>query len=933
MPLYLPARPLSAGAGAGAEFSSNLHGHLDPGPNMSMGSPPHLPALDCRSMGVGGIDMSASAGRGGEPEEGKGERAERVTRHLRMSSRHRSVSPMSHRFPAPVPVAISGSNDDMVRLRNLPPPPINTTAPNNNNNPTTTANNNNNNFHNLSISVPPNALTAPASKVHSPLPVLSPKHSFSVDPVTHHSISKSERVEALERMAAEVGEKVGDLSAGEIPGSSGDADVYAGADSNADVDVDMNKTLPPPPLPSGKERVKKRGRTRIDTYFAKPESEPDVLHPMPSDKTPPTPTLTAVTPAKRQFHRSRTKNTHLGALDGTSENGLDALERRLLAEVGTRKLEKDPRPDVRNVLGVQPITIPMSNRENEAGSLNDSAISSLTLAGVGELDFDREQEQVGVGVELGVEEERLFELRNDDLDEKHERDSDEKTHRAARSSVSGDERAEVRRRRKEERRKRKEKDGMRDGDAKSKSSLMGEKDKERKNKRKDKEREKEGESLGLRARKCAAATGRVAAWLDEIDPDIPPPEDVLLSPTVLRDMKFVPHVSALSPIPASATEDVQSVARDIAEEAKENVNEDMGVQKQTDVSSAPNPRSSGFVPIGTFKHDTFQRRPLAIAHDASVAEDARRIAHIWSSSSSPAVGQDSNNTSPPAVLKAVSPVLPKLSPPARTPQSIRTNRQVSPPSSSTPMPVLHTSGEITQVPDEAKGRQPRKPLEPITKSAAPPPPLPPRKVIQPSPRLPVFPPPRLDPDPEVKYDIRSARGGRGGQVAAVASIWASGATHQKNGVQKKTPQFLSAPKHVRSPLLTSNANGNSYSNSNSDTSSGANLVEQSGKHLTTRRPVVKSSSVPAIISSSHATPMLSSTASLARPPPTSTSSPYKIRHSVKVPTAIVDTRPDGVGAAKTSTKVVGAKSTSTGDLAFGQARLRDLIKKYQGTAV
>jgi hypothetical protein len=101
-----------------------------------------------------------------------------------------------------------------------------------------------------------------------------------VDPVTHNSISKSERVGALERMAAEVREKVGDLLAGEIPSSSVDVGI--------NVDVDDNKTLPPPPLPSGKEEVKRIRRTRVDAYFAKTEPEHglDALH-MPSDKTTP----------------------------------------------------------------------------------------------------------------------------------------------------------------------------------------------------------------------------------------------------------------------------------------------------------------------------------------------------------------------------------------------------------------------------------------------------------------------------------------------------------------------------------------------------------------------------------------------------------------------------------------------------------------------
>jgi hypothetical protein len=57
------------------------------------------------------------------------------------------------------------------------------------------------------------------------------------------------------------------------------------------------------------------------------------------------------------------------------------------------------------------------------------------LKGDREQEQKQEHEEVGAGLE--VKERRLFELRNEDFDEKHEHDSDEKMHRATRSSVSG----------------------------------------------------------------------------------------------------------------------------------------------------------------------------------------------------------------------------------------------------------------------------------------------------------------------------------------------------------------------------------------------------------------------------------------------------------------------------------------------------------------
>jgi hypothetical protein len=90
-----------------------------------------------------------------------------------------------------------------------------------------------------------------------------------------------------------------------------------------------------------------------------------------------------------------------------------------------------------------------------------------------------------------------------------------------------------------------------------------------------------------------------------------------------------------------------------------------------------------------------------------------------------------------------------------------------------------------------------------------------------------------------------------------------------------------------------------------------------GKHA---RPVIKAASVPAIVSSSHATPMLSSTASLARPSPP----PGERRGQPKVLSTIKESRSE-VGKGKEMPPV----KPAAGDLVFGQARLRDLIKKYQ----
>lgn len=630
-------------------------------------------------------------------------------------------------------------------------------------------------------------------------------------------------------MADEVMATTPDLSA-DIP----KATPQKAVDEPSEELSNVNKTLPKPPVSTRKEQ-RLPEQKRVDTYSATapapvPETAP--VQPMPSEKTPPTPTLTAVMPAKLS------KADHLGD-NLRSESGLDALERRLQAEVGTRKMDaSERRPDVRSI--VQPITIPTTKEPHEP--LNDSAISSLTLAG------------------------------------EHEHDSDEKTHRAGKSSASGDEQAEERRKRRREREKEREKEKGREG----KSDKSGKEGERKTGRKREKERGKDGE--GYKTRK-SAAKGRVAAWLGEIDPDVPPIEEVTpASPTVItspvRDnLPTFEMEGVLEIVPHAITAKGE---RDTGAEKRIEQRGD-GLQKTVedidkDIASTPNPRSSGFVPIGTFKRDTFQR-----SKEMSAAEEARRVTDIWPSS---------------PIVKDNSPKLPVIATPTYTLQSIRTDRHVSPPSSA-------QSDKL----DPGKNPWITVKQDHTLKSASP---LP-KKTVQPSPRFPAY-PPRTD--PEVKYDIRSARGGRGGQVTAVASIWASGALgsdSKPREIAKKTPDPPSTPKPTRAPIKSLLSSGLSTGE--------PKLVELAGKRT---RPIVKSSSVPAMISSSHATPTLSTTASLARP------APHRVRPSIKVPSTITETHSEGVGRVQVATS--SKTPNGGGDLAFGQARLRDLIKKYQGQA-
>lgn len=621
--------------------------------------------------------------------------------------------------------------------------------------------------------------------VHSPRPFLSPKHSYSVDPVTHHSLTKSERVEELEKMAAEVGARNKDLSA-DIPKAS--------SRSSSPQPANIDKTLPTPPVPTGKDKLlSAQGgtRARVDTLFATSD-------PAPLDKTPPTPTII---PAKLPRH-------DLAGL-GRSESGLDALERRLLAEVGTRKMDMDEkRPDVREVL---PITIPQSNKGDEP--LNDSAISSLTLA---------------------------------------DHDSDERTHKAGKSSMSSDDR-EGHGRSKESGKTRK-----------AHSARGGDGDTERKSGKK-KERSKDGDAHRLRK----SAKGRVAAWLDGISPDVPPESPTFgIEPVVDTD----PHTGpAISPSLVAPPE-IKS-----------------GDSSEQDVSSAPNPRSSGFVPIGTLKRDGLRRQPAEIEAPSAKATD------------------QGTRKSPPAPSNAKEKPLPFALHSTPVAESPKTDRNVSPPSFQLNTETVDGNGKangyILKSPHLAK----RDPASPS-------------KVLKPSPRLPAFPPP--PPEHQVKYDIRSARGGRGGKVASVASIWASGTANDKVDTQSK--DVTRKPPKLPARPLRSIPESVVPTNKNPVRPPEPKLVDLAGRRA---RPIIKSSSVPAAISSSHATPTLSSTASLARP--------YAISDKSRSPIKLESTIPEGhseVGKFQIGAKLGATKPSVPGDLAFGQAKLRDLIKKYQGNA-
>lgn len=525
-----------------------------------------------------------------------------------------------------------------------------------------------------------------------------------MDPFTHATLSKSERVQTLERIAAAT-----DAANGNMSGSVPDLVPY------------QDKTLPGPPVPSDRTKpAVVAERPRADTVFP-PFDEPD------PDVAPPTPTLAAVSSPKA-----------LRSVQGL--NGLDALEARLLAEVGTRKVEADHRkPDVRAVL---PIAIP---RPMDVADLPvDSAISSLSLPSLG-----------------GNGNEGTLKLGADSR-------PSTRGSRRGRSPPKAPPPLPLVQPKKLENPAAREA-GSRKVKSEVKSEVMKEKEHHRLRK---------------------AAQGRITAWLGSIDPDGSPQSGTPPSTTVAlpQTSSEMPMASGVPELKPNGTTDVSTAEH--------------GNSAGTD--HAPNPRSSGFMPLGTSKD----------------------------------------------------------SPSAKAASLEKTLRQL--------------------------------------------------------PRGVVFPPRPVQSDGH--YDVRSARGGRGGKVTSVATIWASGG----QGGGDKTP--VAHAQEVRPPpslaprvaaLRDAAARPEKVPAKPLKPPTSTNS-KPAGDVSSRRARAIKANSVPAVISSSFATPTLSSTASLARPPRVAE------KHKLGGFPATIQEMDERV------TSPPPTKAPPKTELAFGQARLRELIRKYQG---
>lgn len=160
--------------------------------------------------------------------------------------------------------------------------------------------------------------------------------------------------------------------------------------------------------------------------------------------------------------------------------------------------------------------------------------------------------------------------------------------------------------------------------------------------------------------------------------------------------------------------------------------------------------------------------------EMTVVQEARKVMEIWSEGLPTSEGHNEGKEKKAPQYPFLAAIPPKA-------QTIRTDRRVSPPSASAapsspaPIPEPREFGPVLEIvpapilvpPTEtvAKGREELKSYASVANAGL---------AAKQKPQSPNLPPPRVD--PEVKYDIRSARGGRGGKVTQVASLWAAVAT-------------------------------------------------------------------------------------------------------------------------------------------------------------
>jgi hypothetical protein len=345
----------------------------------------------------------------------------------------------------------------------------------------------------------------------------------------------------------------------------------------------------------------------------------------------------------------------------------------------------------------------------------------------------------------------------------------------------------------------------------------------------------------------------VAAWLGTIDPDALPPEDDLVGTSYPGSSTVLQHT--LQPerdsIGASRTQDTS------ADPTASILN---GEQV---LVTTPNPRFSGFMPIGTQSRETKHVNINSPVHQSSVNH---AMSPRLASTPIKSVQHDPNVKNH-VDAKDIIPATSQL----QRVHSSDDDRFKSHPGTS------GRAGKATFKLFKAMAPVPLRERRPAKVNVQPPPSL--------------SPPVKRSDDPSIKYGANSARGGCGGKVTAIAAFWASATANE--------PPRAAVPNIVKKPSVaaTSSRKQTPQTKPVSVQHSGKPIAPPKPqtalppKHLIPREAtkgppsvtgseaspkllglarksnaLAKSPSVPAIVSSSLATPMLSSTASLARPP-------------------------------------------------------------------
>ena len=303
-----------------------------------------------------------------------------------------------------------------------------------------------------------------------------------------------------------------------------------------------------------------------------------------------------------------------------------------------------------------------------------------------------------------------------------------------------------------------------------------------------------------RNKSSAAAKGRVAAWLGGIDPAVPPQEEIIPpSPSVIMDsdkLSFEDEQRAVlgsSPLAAAAPllplrPDFDSPTTPGGALAFNALRSDFAADIEINMDQdnvLSDPPSSGFVPITTLNRNTIGRRPLLLGRDTTVIDETtRRTQELWSSTPPGITLLDRDTLKPGGATGAVS-----LLPHEKIIRKPLPSSSISKPASAIPLSYSAVVTSTPSAPGSSSGATPRnlwRNFDPTLSSTSQPNDrhaLPPSTTKPPgynpssSGKLPMFPPTnKTTPfNPEVKYDIRSAsRGGRGGKVSSVASLWAPG---------------------------------------------------------------------------------------------------------------------------------------------------------------